>query len=288
MRYGFIRAHTQQFRVTAMCRALEVSRSGFYAWRARRPGPRALANRALLQRIRQIDVASHHRYGAQKTWRALLAAGVHCGRHRVARLRQLHGIEANRLRRFRSRYAAAHGAPAAPNLLNRDFQVSQPNRVWVGDVTFIPTREGVLYLAVLLDLYSRRVVGWAMSPKINQPLVIDALSMAIAQRRPEAGLIHHSDQGAIYTSVAYRSMLQAHGMLASMSRKGDCYDNAVAESFFANLKNELTWHRTFRTRDQARAAIFDYIELFYNRQRLHQTLGYVSPVHHELHHATVS
>ncbi|HVC29390.1 MAG TPA: IS3 family transposase [Gammaproteobacteria bacterium] len=184
--------------------------------------------------------------------------------------------------------AAANSEPPAPNLLNRDFQATQPDRIWVGDVTFIPTCEGVLYLAVLLDLHSRRVVGWAMSAKISQPLVTDALMMAIEHRQPESGLIQHTDQGAIYASHAYRAILQQHGMIPSMSRKGDYYDNAVAESFFGNLKNELTWHRTFRTRDQARGAIFDYIEVFYNRQRLHQTLGYVSPVRYEMQPATVS
>ncbi|MGH8398970.1 MAG: IS3 family transposase, partial [Gammaproteobacteria bacterium] len=273
MRYAFVRAHMSEFRVRLMCRVLKVSRSGFYAWCSRPPSRHALANAQLLQRIRQIHLASRQTCGTVKTWKILRTAGETCGRHRVARLRQRHGIEANRMRRFRSRYAAANSAPPAPNLLNRDFQVGQLDRVWVGDVTFIPTREGMLYLAVLLDLHSRRVVGWAMSTKINQPLVSDALRMAIEHRQPMPGLIHHTDQGSIYASSAYRAMLQQYGMTPSMSRKGDCYDNAVAESFFANLKNELTWHRTFRTRDQARSAIFDYIEVFYNRQRLHQTLG---------------
>lgn len=271
-----------------MCRVLKVSHSGFYAWCRRGPSRRTLANQALLQRIREIHVTSRQTCGATKTWKALREAGEHCGRHRVARLRQTHGIEANRLRRFRSRRAAYNSAPPAPNLLNRDFKSVQADRVWVGDVTFIPTREGVLYLAILLDLYSRRVVGWAMSRKINQPLVTDALQMAIKQRQPEAGLIHHTDQGAIYASSGYRALLQTQGMTPSMSRKGDCYDNAVAESFFANLKNELTWHRTFQTRDQARSAIFDYIEVFYNRQRLHQTLGYISPARYEQQHVAVS
>jgi transposase InsO family protein len=288
VKYAFMRAHQAEFRVKTMCRVLGVSRSGFYGWRPRAPSRRTLANLALLRHIRKIDLASRHAYGAVKTWRALREAGETCGRHRVVRLRQRHGIEANRMRRFRSRYAAANSEPAAPNLLNRDFEALQPDRVWAGDVTFISTREGVLHLAVLLDLHSRRVVGWAMSERINQPLVTDALAMAIEHRQPEPGLIHHSDQGAIYTSSAYRAILQTHGMIPSMSRKGDPYDNAVAESFFANLKNELTWHRTFQTRDQARAAIFDYIEVFYNRQRLHQTLGYISPMQYENQRVTVS
>lgn len=288
MRYAFVRAHTGEFRVRSMCRVLKISRSGFYAWCHRRPSRRTVANQALLQRIREIHVASRQAYGALKTWEALREMGERCGRHRVEHLRQAHGIEANRLRRFRSSRAAYHTEPPAPNLLERDFHVLQPDRVWVGDVTFIATREGVLYVAVLLDLYSRRVVGWAMNSKINQSLVSDALQMAIDQRRPLPGLIHHTDQGSIYASRGYRAMLRQYGLIPSMSRKGDCYDNAVAESFFANLKNELTWHRTFQTRDQARSAIFDYIEVFYNRQRLHQTLGYISPARYEQQHVAVS
>ncbi|SRR5713226_2916274 len=185
------------------------------------------------------------------------------------------------MRRFRTAYAARHSTSPAPNLLDGQFTVSAPDRVWVTDITFIATREGWLYLAVVLDLYSRRVVGWAMHDRINQPLVVEALALALQQRYPAPGLIHHSDQGQLYCARTYRSLLPAHGILASMSRKGNCYDNAVVESFFSNLKNELIWHRTFQTRDEARRAIFDYIECFYNRNRLHQTLDYVSPVRYE-------
>lgn len=281
MRYGFIRDHESSYPVTTMCRALGVSRSGYYAWRARPPSARACANARLLTRIREIHARSRENYGALKTWRALLAAGEICGRHRVARLRQAHGIQAKRLRRFRSAYAPRNSEPAPANLLNRQFTAPAPDRVWAGDITFIPTREGWLYLAVLLDLYSRRVVGWAMSATMNRALVIDALTMAIEHRRPRHGLIHHTDQGVLYATSAYRAVLKQHGLIPSMSRKGDCYDNAVVESFFSNLKNELTWHCRFQTRDAARAAIFEYIEVFYNRQRLHQTLDYVSPVRYE-------
>lgn len=281
MRYHFIQDHRHEFRVSAMCRVLGVSRSGFYGWRTRPVSARAQANIRLLTRIREIHARSRENYGTVKTWRALLATGTFCGRNRVAKLRQAEGIYAKRVRRFRQAYAARNSEPAAPNLLDRHFAVSAPNRVWVGDITFIPTREGWLYLAVLLDLYSRRVVGWAMSEKMNRALVIDALTMAIEHRRPRPGLIHHTDQGIVYGACAYRGILTQHGMTASMSRKGNCYDNAVAESFFSNLKNELTWHCSFRRRDEARAAIFEYIEVFYNRQRLHQTLDYVSPVRYE-------
>jgi transposase InsO family protein len=185
------------------------------------------------------------------------------------------------MRRYRSGYAQRNSQGIAPNHLQRNFQAAAPDRVWVGDGTFISTREGWLYLAVLVDLFSRKVVGWSMSSRMNRQLVIDALMMAIEQRRPRPGLIHHTDQGVVYGTSAYRAVLAAHDMVPSMSRKANCRDNAVAESFFSNLKNELAWHQTFDTRAQARAAVFEYIELFYNRQRIHQTLDYVSPVRYE-------
>ena len=281
MRYHFIRKHDGEFRVTTLCRVLGVSRSGYYGWRTRPASARTKANACLLQHIRKIHVGSRENYGAVKTWEALTVAGEPCGLHRVARLRQAHGIEAKRMRRFHCAYAARNREATAPNLLSRDFTAPAPDRVWVGDITFVATREGWLHLAVLLDLYSRRVVGWAMGRQQNRQLVMDALTMAIARRRPPPGLIHHTDQGVLYGTSAYRAILAQHGMSPSMSRKGDCYDNAVAESFFSNLKNELTWHHDFRRRDEARAAIFDYIEVFYNRQRSHQTLDYVSPVRYE-------
>lgn len=280
MRYHFVKEHRQVFRIVSMCRALDVSRSGFYDWCTRPLSARERSNQALLMRIREIHAQSQENYGAVKTWRELVSAGEICGLNRVARLRQLHGIEAKRMRRFRLNYAPRNEA-ATPNLLGRDFTALSPNRVWVGDITFIPTREGWLYLAVLLDLYSRRVIGWAMSDCQNRALITDALTMAIAHRKPKPGLIHHTDQGTLYATTAYRAILKQQGIIPSMSRKGDCYDNAVAESFFSNLKNELTWHCRFQSRDEARAAIFSYIEVFYNRQRLHQTLDYVSPVRYE-------
>jgi putative transposase len=281
MRYHCIRKHEGEFPIKMMCRALKVSRSGFYEWRTRAPSARACANERLLSRIREIHLSSRHNYGRVKIWQALRQAGEAGGRHRVARLCQALGIEAKRMRRFRQAYAARHSEPAAPNLLNRDFSAATIDRVWAGDITFIPTREGWLYLAVLIDLYSRKVVGWAMGSKMNRSLVIDALTMAITHRRPAAGLIHHTDQGVVYATCAYRVILARHAMIPSMSRKGDCYDNACVESFFSSLKNELTWHQNFARRDEAKAAIFDYIECFYNPSRLHETLDYVSPVRYE-------
>lgn len=273
--------HQNAFRITTMCRVFQVSKSGYYDWKHRPESPRERENRKLLTRIQSIHERSREAYGTIKTQRALRDDGLDYGRHRIARLRQLHGIVAKRVRRFRLSYAARNSEPAAPNLLERDFTVDRRNRVWVGDITVIHTREGWLHLAVLLDLYSRKVVGWAMSDRQNRQLAIDALTMAIERRRPEPGLIHHTDQGILYASAAYRAILKAHHMLPSMSKKGDCYDNAVAESFFSGLKNELTWNRDFRTRTEARSAVFEWIEVFYNRERLHQTLDYVSPVRYE-------
>jgi putative transposase len=281
VRYRFIHDHEPIHRVTVLCRALAVSRSGYYEWKARPESRQARCNHQLLARIRQIHARSREAYGILKTWRTLREQGITCGHNRVARLRRLHGIEARRRRRFRAGQAARNNDPAAPNLLDRQFTVDAPDRVWVGDITFVPTREGWLYLAILLDLHSRRIVGWSMSEKQNRQLAIDALTMAIEQRQPEPGLIHHTDQGLLYATSTYREILKVHRMIPSMSRKGNCYDNAVAESFFSGLKNELIWDRDFKTRSEARGAIFEWIEVFYNRERLHETLDYVSPVRYE-------
>jgi putative transposase len=281
VKHQFAREQASVHSVAALCRALKISRSGYYAAKTRPASRRARKNAELLKHIRRIHAQSRENYGTVKTLNALRTAGIACGLKRVRRLRKLHGIEAKRRRRFQQAYAARHSEPPAPNLLNRDFTAPAPDRVWVTDITFVPTREGWLYVAVVIDLYSRRVVGWAMHQRINLPLVVEALTMAVQQRRPKPGLIHHSDQGQLYLATAYRHLLTAHGMVQSMSKKGDCYDNAVVESFFSNLKNELTWHRSFATRDTARSAIFDYIELFYNRERIHETLDYVSPVRYE-------
>lgn len=195
----------------------------------------------------------------------------------MARLRQAHGIEAKRKRRFRVTTNSRNNEAVAPNLLNRCFNVERPNTVWVGDVTFVATRAGWLYLAVLLDLYSRKIIGWSMSERIDKRLVLDALNMALVRRRPDHEVVHHTDQGAIYAADEYREKMQRHRLRASMSRKGDCYDNAVAESFFSTLKNELVSGNVFESRGQARSEIFEYIECFYNRRRIHQSLGYRTP-----------
>jgi transposase InsO family protein len=281
MRYQFIRDHQQAHRLARLCAALEVSRSGYYAWQRRPESRRQRADQQLLAAIQSLHARTRARYGAIKTWRALTAAGVVCGRHRVARLRRLHGIEAQRIRRFRVMTEPHQLPPPAPNRLQPGFQIIRPDHVWAGDLTAVPTRAGWLYVAVMLDLYSRRVVGWAMSPKPDQHVVARALTMALTHRRPARGLLHHTDQGAPYASLSYRALLEAHGLIASMSRKGNCYDNARVESFFSTLKNELVHERDYRSRDDAQAEIFEFIEIFYNRQRLHQSLRYVSPVQFE-------
>jgi transposase InsO family protein len=227
--------------------------------------------------IREIHQQSREAYGAVKTWKALRARGILCGKHRVARLRRLHGIEARRRRRFKLTTHLTHTTWSAPNRLEGVFHAARPNRVWVGDITFLATRSGWLYLAVLLDLYSRKVVGWAMSHANDTGLVSAALEMALARRRPQPGLIHHTDRGSTYAADTYRSRLTSQQALASMSRKGNCYDNAVAESFFSTLKTELLADQRYRSSDQTRSAVFEYIEGFYNRQRIHATLGYRTP-----------
>lgn len=284
MKYAFMRAHRREFRVVCMCAVLQVSRSGFYHWLHRPLSRRTTADRQLVVRMCEWHDKTRRVYGAVKLWRALNAAGIRCGKHRVARLRRAQGLEARRTRRFRVMVEHQHRPPPAPNIVQQRFGAPGPDRMWVGDLTAIATRAGWLHVAVVLDLYSRRVIGWAMSAKPDQRLAVAALVMAVQRRHPAPGLIHHTDQGCQYAAAGYREILTAHGLVPSMSRRGNCYDNAVAESFFSTLKNELIHERTFRTREEARADIFEFIEVFYNRQRIHQTLGYVSPVQFETSH----
>ena len=277
MKYDFMRSHASEFSLAGMCRVLSVSRSGYYGWCRREPSMRQRDDLALAAHVRRVHATSREAYGARKVWKALVAEGIACGRHRVARIRRESGIEARRRRRFKVTHYARRHKNTAPNRIRRRFQAERPNQCWVGDVTFISTRQDWLYLAVLIDLCSRKVVGWAMSDRNDEPLVSAALRMAISHRQPPAGLIHHTDRGVLYSSGNYRRLMAAHGLLASMSRHGDCYDNACAESFFSTLKNELIHGEAFAKRDAARIAIVAYIEGFYNRQRLHQTLGYRTP-----------
>ncbi len=266
-----------------MCKTLEVSRSGFYAWLGRDESDRAREDRRLTALIRGIFEDSRGIYGAPRVHQALRKRGVNCGENRVARLMKLAGLRSKTRRKFRVKTTnSKHGHPIAPDLLQQDFTASGPNLVWVSDITYIPTDEGWLYLASTMDLFSRIIAGWSMSSSLETTVVIDALQMAIDRRSPQAGLIHHSDRGVQYASDKYRKMLDAHGMECSMSRTGNCYDNAAKESFFHTLKTELVHHEHYRTRAEARASVFEYIEAFYNRQRLHSTLGYCSPVEFEL------
>ena len=277
MKYAFIREQRSRYAIARLCELLRVSRSGYHAWLTRPESARASADRELTIEIRRVHVEHREAYGSVKTWRTLNARGIPCGKHRVARLRREHHIEAKRHSRQRLTVEHHKTAPPAPDLLLGRFHAPQPNRVWAGDMTFIRTREGWLHLAVLLDLYSRKVVGWAMDQQPGQQLHVGALKMALEHREPAAGLIHHTDRGPQYNTGAYRQLLADYGVCASMNGRKVPQDNAVAESFFSNLKNEVIHHCDFRTRDEARAVIFDYIEAFYNRKRIHQSLGYRTP-----------
>ena len=278
MKYAFIEAHRSKFRITRMCHALGVSRSGYYSWRQRGPSSRLAEERRLRETLWAVHFQSRQAYGNRKVWRHLMTTDEPCGRNRIERLRREAGIQTRRRRRFLKRYTARQGTPPAPNRLEQHFEAPAPDQIWVGDCTFIDTRQGWLHLFVLLDLYSRLVVGWSMSAKPHTRYAIAALDMAVERRRPAPGLIHHTDQGYQYTSGIYRERLAQLGLVASMSRKGNCYDNSVAESFFSSLKNELIYDEDFRTRHEAKAAVFEYIEVFYNRNRLHQSLGYKTPM----------
>ena len=282
MKFAFIEAKEVAFPVGTMCRVLGVSSSGFYAWKKRPASSRETADAQLAVDI----VAAHKRgrraYGSPRVHRELRAQGVRVGRKRIERLMRKHGIQGRRKRRFRKTTDSNHPLPIAPNVLERKFEVDAPNKAWVTDVTCVWTDEGWLYLAAILDLFSRRVVGWSVSTTNDTDLALGALRCALKTRKPAAGLVHHSDRGSPYASGDYRDTLEAHGIIASMSRTGDCWDNAVAESFFGTLKAELTEHENYASRATAAASIADYIETFYNLQRRHSFLDYVSPIEFEL------
>lgn len=284
MRYAALGSIASPLSLERRCALLGVSRSGFYAWRERPPSARAQANRSLVAEIRRIHAEVDRSYGSPRMQPELRARGLPCGRHRVARLMRAHGIRAKQARRWRATTDSRHGFAIAPNRLGRAFTAAAPNRVWMGDVTYIPTGAGWCYLAVLVDAFSRRVVGWAVGTQLTAALPLRALARAITTRRPAPGLLHHSDRGIQYAATAYQTVLQQHGMIRSMSRRGDCWDNAVVESFFHSLKVERLHERRFVTPEQVEAEVGDYIERFYNRQRRHSTLGHVSPVVFELRH----
>lgn len=282
MKFAFIAAEKACAPVALLCRVLEVSRSGFYAWEARGPSSRKADDEKLGVQIAAIHEASGERYGSPRVHEELKAEGVAVGRKRVARLMTELGLESVRQRPYKATTDSKHALPVAENILDRKFEVDAPNVAWVTDITYVWTAEGWLYLAAILDLFSRRVVGLAMSERIDRELVLAALRNAVGRRVPNAGLVHHSDRGSQYASGDYQDALDDLGVVCSMSRKGNCWDNAVAESFFATLKTELVYTRRFATRAEAREAIFDFIEVFYNRRRRHSTLGYLSPVDFEI------
>jgi len=261
---------------------LDVSRGGYYAWRSRPESDRAVSDRHLLREIRAVHTGFRRAYGSPRVHSELVTERqVPCGENRVARLMRKHRIQSRRARRFRVTTKSDHDFPVAPNLLNREFEAEQPDQRWAGDITFIWTREGWLYLAVILDLFSRRVVGWATSNRINRWLVMRALTMALDSRSPQDNLLHHSDRGSQYAARDYRRELRARGITCSMSRRGDCWDNAVLESFFATLKTEFIHHEDFQDRREATRKIFWFIEGFYNTNRKHSFLGQISPAQFE-------
>ena len=282
MKFAFIKAEKAHHRVSLLCEVLEVSRQGFYAWLCRRPSKRQQRDVLLAKQIFRLFIDSDRTYGSPRVFKALGHEGEVTSRKRVQRLMRGAGLVARPpRRRFVCTTNSRHGFHVAPNLLDRQFQPDGPDRVWATDITYIPTEQGWLYLAVVLDLFSRKVVGWSMQPYLDRRLVLDALEMALAARRPSPTLLHHSDRGVQYACDEYQRLLKEQDIAVSMSRKGNCWDNAVVESFFSTLKIELVYRCKFADHQAAKAAIFRYIEGFYNRRRLHSTLGYLSPVEYE-------
>jgi putative transposase len=281
VRFQFIEDHRDELPVTRMCKALNVSPSGYYAWRSRPVSAREMENRELVKKIESVYYDNYETYGSPRVYHELRSQDVACSENRVARLMRLRGLRAKQVRRYKSTTKRNKRHPVAPNLLKRDFRADRPDHKWLTDITYIPTREGWLYLAVILDLYNRGIVGWAMSERMTSALTLSALKMAIRERRPGDGLIHHSDQGSQYTDSTYQALLRDHGIQASMNGVGTWYDNAPMESFFGTLKSELVHHRVYHSRDEARPDLFFYIEAFYNRRRRHSSLDYLSPEAYE-------
>lgn len=282
MKFTFMLAEKALYPITVLCHVLGVSRSGYYAWCKRPQAARVRSDAQLAAKVAAVHKRSRKAYGSPRVHAELRAKGTRVGEKRVARLMRENGLEARRKRRFRKTTDSNHSHPIAPNLLARQFDVGAPNCVWVTDVTAVWTLEGWLFLAAMIDLYSRRVVAWSTSANNDTLLALDVLRAGLRLRRPAAGLVHHSDRGSPYASADYRAELKRHGLVASMSRKGDCWDNAVAESFFATLRAELVDHEKYATHATATASIADYIDNFYNVERRHSHLGYLNPIEFEL------
>lgn len=289
MKFSWIAEHESEFPVQIACQVLGVSRSGYYAWSGRKPSPRETANVTLLTAIEETFRESRETYGSPRIFEALKAKGVACSENRVARLMRRKGLVSVRRRKFRPCTTDAdHAHPIAENLLEQDFTASAPNQRWVGDITYIETGQGWLYMAVIIDLFSRRVVGWATSSTLSAELACRAFDMAIFRRGKPKDLVYHSDRGVQYASDAFRSRLNCYGVTPSMSRRGNCYDNAVAESFFDTLKVEFVYRYKFASRQGARMLLADFVEEFYNVNRIHSSLGYFSPAEFEIQHAKLS
>ena len=274
--------HSSTHGVQKMCRVIGASRSGYYRWKIQPQSKRQQENEKILIEIKESHKNSRRAYGSPRITVELQAKGMKCGENRVAMLMKIHGIVGKATKKFKATTNSKHALPVAENLLKQNFAAEKPNTAWVSDITYVWTSEGWLYLAVILDLFSRQVVGWAMSDRLTSGVVVKALYQAIGRRPPSSGCILHSDRGIQYASTDFRDVLSAYGFIQSMSRKGNCYDNAVAESFFHTLKTEHVYDYRYETRAEARQSIFDYIEMFYNRQRRHSALGYQSPVSFEL------
>jgi putative transposase len=278
VKYAFVQEHHRSWPVGVMCRVLRVSRSGYYSWRKRPPSRRQQRQEELLAKIRIAHQENRELYGSPRVCRALRIDGETVSRNTVAKLMREANIRAKQRRRFVPRTTnSTHQKPVARNLLDRDFTASEPDRKWAADITYVPTGQGWLYMAAILDVHSRKIVGWSMADHMESELVIDALRMALHHRQPGEGLLHHSDRGVQYASDGYQHLLASHDITVSMSGRGDCWDNAIMESFWATLKTELIHLQSYATRSEAKQSIFEYIEVFYNRKRLHSSLGYVSP-----------
>ena len=281
MKYAFIKENACFFSIDALCEVLSVSRSGYYDWQDRPISHRETSNAELLSQIKQVHTESRNIYGYRKVYNALHSKGVACSENRIGRIMKKHNIFSKTKRKFKVTTNSRHNLPISSNILNREFTVAKPNTHWVGDISYIWTQEGWLYLATVIDLYSRAIVGWSLQGRMTSKLVEDALFMAITNRNPSSSLLFHSDRGSQYASDSFKKILSKYDITSSMSRKGNCWDNAVAESFFRIIKTELIYHCNYQTREEASQDIFEYIEVFYNRKRLHSSIGYVSPAQFE-------
>ncbi len=282
MKFIFMSTYINKFSIERMARMFDVSRSGYYRFAKARPSKRTQDNEVLLEKIKKAHKASRQTYGSPRIQAEIISQGTYCSRKRVARLMQQEGIQAKMKKRFKKTTVTNPKAKAAPNLLSQDFTAQRANQRWVADITYVATAQGWLYVAAVMDLFSRRIVGLVMSERMTSDLVINALKQAITHRRPEQGLMHHSDKGCQYTSTNFQALLKENNIIASMSGTGNCYDNAAMESFFHTLKTEHIHFEHYKTREQAMRSIFEYVEVFYNRQRLHSTLGYLSPAAYEI------